>query len=142
MAENKNVANEGDVQTFLAGVEPEKRREDSYLLLDLMSEITGMTPTMWGENMIGFGQYHYKYASGREGDYFLTGFSPRKTSMSIYIIPGFKKYGKFLEKLGKHKHSVSCLYVTKLENIDLDVLREMVRWSIVDMKELYPDWSA
>lgn len=78
MAENKNVANEGDVQTFLAGVEPEKRREDAYLLFDLMSEITGMTPTMWGENMVGFGQYHYKYASGREGDYFLTGFPRAK----------------------------------------------------------------
>ncbi|MBL4890724.1 MAG: DUF1801 domain-containing protein [Rhizobiaceae bacterium] len=92
--------------------------------------------------MIGFGQYHYKYASGREGDYFLTGFSPRKNSMSIYIIPGFKSYGKLLEKLGKHKHSVSCLYVTRLENIDLDVLGEMVRQSIADMKEIYPDRSA
>lgn len=142
MVENKNVANAGDVQAFLAGVEPEKRREDAYLLFELMSEITGMTPTMWGENMIGFGQYHYKYASGREGDYFLTGFSPRKASMSIYIIPGFKEYGEFLEKLGKHKHSVSCLYVTKLENVDLDVLREMVHQSIVDMKKTYPDWSA
>lgn len=142
MAENKNVANAGDVQAFLAGVESEKRREDAYLLLDLMSEIAGMTPTMWGENMIGFGRYHYKYASGREGDYFLTGFSPRKSSMSIYIIPGFKSYGKLLEKLGKHKHSVSCLYVTRLENIDLDALCEMVRQSIVDMKEMYPDWSA
>lgn len=140
MAENKIQPHDGDLHAFLESVEPEKRRADGLILLKMMQEITGMSPKMWGENMVGFGKYHYKYKSGREGDYLLTGFSPRKAAMSIYIMPGFKRYGDLLEKLGKHKHSVSCLYVTRLENIDLDILAELVRQSVADMKDIYPEW--
>ena len=141
MAENKTKPTDADVDAFIAGIDHDRRRADSGILLELMGRITGFQPRMWGESMVGFGQYHYKYASGREGDYFLTGFSPRKSAMTIYIMPGFKQYGDLLTKLGKHKHSVSCLYVTRLENIDLAVLEDMIRDSVKRMKIIYPDWT-
>lgn len=100
-----------------------------------------MEPIIWGENMIGFGTYHYHYKSGRQGDYFLTGFSPRKSAISIYIMPGFKKYGAFLSKLGKHKHSVSCLYIPNLSKVELPVLKQLVEHSVDEMKNIYSDWS-
>jgi len=142
MSENKTKPTDKDVAKYLKSVEPMRRQEEGLVLLELMQKATQMQPVIWGENLIGFGQYHYHYKSGRQGDYFLTGFSPRKSALSIYIIPGFKNYGNLLKKLGKHKHSVSCLYVTRLDHIDLSVLSELIYRSVEDMKSQYPHWSS
>lgn len=105
----------------------------------MMGEITGHEPAMWGDSLIGFGRYHYRYASGREGDFFLTGFSPRSRNLSIYIMPGFDPYPEFMAKLGRYKTGKSCLYIKKLDHIDRDVLRELIATSVADMRKRYPD---
>ncbi len=140
MSANKTQPTDADVDTYLAGVEPTRRREDAVTVLKLMKRITRFKPVMWGESMVGFGRYHYKYASGREGDYFLTGFAPRKAAMTIYIMPGFKQYAPQLERLGKHRHSSSCLYLTRLDGLDLKALEEIIRDSVKRMKEMYEWW--
>ncbi len=129
MTELKTQKNDGDVEAFLHSVENKRRREDSFVILDLMREVTGEPGALWGTSIIGFGSYHYKYASGREGDWFVTGFSPRKQNMTLYIMPGFEQYNDLLSKLGKHKTGKSCLYINKLDDVDLDVLRELVAQS-------------
>ncbi len=126
MSENKTQKTNASVTDFLNSIPDERKRQDGFTLLALMSEITGLEPKMWGPSMIGFGDVHYKYESGREGDMFKVGFSPRKQNLTIYITDGFANYQELLAKLGKHKTSVSCLYVNKLADIDLTVLREMV----------------
>ena len=141
MAENKTVKNENDVAGFLASVASEKRREDAGVVLEMMKKITGLEPAMWGSSLIGFGTYHYKYDSGREGDSFRLGLSPRKANLVIYIIPGFKDYQAYLDRLGKCKTSVSCLYITRLDNIDLGVLAELMERSYKDMQAKYPPVS-
>ncbi|MEX0283634.1 MAG: DUF1801 domain-containing protein, partial [Paracoccaceae bacterium] len=109
------------------------------LVLDqLFREVTGFQPRMWGDSIVGYGRYHYKYASGREGDFLATGFSPRKARHSIYIMPGYRDYGPILSRLGKHKTGVSCLYVNKLADIDLDVLAELIRAGLKDLAEFAP----
>ena len=142
MAENKTKPTDADVLAFIANIKNKRRRDDAYVLYDSMGRVTGLEPRMWGDSIVGYGQYHYKYASGREGDHLLTGFSPRKAAMTIYIMPGFKPYGDLLAKLGKHKHSVSCLYITRLDAIDIDVLEQLIGASVDRMKSIYPDWSA
>lgn len=141
MAENTTIRTKASVRKYIAAIEPGKRRAEAEILLRLMQRATGFKPAMWGTSIIGFGEYHYKYASGREGDFLLTGFAPRKSAMSIYIIPGFKRYKALLDRLGKHRTSVSCLYVTRLDSTDLDVLAELVAQSLNDMKTLYPQWK-
>ncbi|MEM9887226.1 MAG: DUF1801 domain-containing protein [Bacteroidota bacterium] len=126
MAELKTKENDGDVLAFLNSVEHEKRKADSFQLLEMMSKITGETPKMWGKTIVGFGSYHYKYASGREGDWYITGFSPRKQSMTIYIMTGFDRYDELMAKLGQYKTGKSCLYVNKLEDVDEAVLKELI----------------
>lgn len=113
------------VEEFLATVPP-RRVPESGTLIDLMREISGEEPVMWGPSIIGFGQYHYRYASGHEGDAGRLGFSPRKAALSIYFPDGLVNYGDELARLGKHRAAVACLYVNKLADIDLDVLREML----------------
>ena len=103
-----------------------------------MQEVTGDAGHMWGDSIIGFGSYHYKYASGREGDWFLVGFSPRKRNLTLYIMSGFDSYDGLLGKLGKHKTGKSCLYVNKLEDVDMDTLRELVDQSVQHMIETNP----
>ena len=142
MAENKTKPTDADVLAFIANIKNKRRRDDAYVLYDSMGRVTGLEPRMWGDSIVGYGQYHYKYASGREGDHLLTGFSPRKAAMTIYIMPGFKPYGDLMAKLGKHKHSVSCLYITRLDAIDIDVLEQLIAASVDRMKSIYPDWSA
>lgn len=115
MAELKTKRTKKSVDRFLKGVTNEKRRQDSFAILELMKKVTKAEPEMWGDSIIGFGSVHYKYASGREGDWFLTGFSPRKGSLTLYITPGFSRYGALLKKLGKHKTGKSCLYINKIE---------------------------
>lgn len=141
MTTNKTVRTKASVTAFIAGIENRARQAECRALLKMMRHITTLKPAIWGDSIVGFGEYHYKYASGREGDLFLTGFSPRKSALTIYIVPGFKKYSGLLEKLGKHKHSVSCLYLTRLENVDLDVLEQIIAASVEQMKEIYPDWK-
>jgi len=133
MSDVKTKKNEASVEGFLKSVENEKRREDSSAVLDLMKEVTGEKPTMWGTSIVGFGSYHYKGASGREGDWMKVGFSPRKQSMTLYIMDGFGSYDSLLEKLGKYKTGKSCLYINKLEDVDQTVLRELVKQSFKSM---------
>jgi hypothetical protein len=135
MAELKTKRNQGNVQAFLNSVPDEKKRQDSFTILELMRQVTGKEPEMWGDSIVGFGSYHYKYESGRESDWFLTGFSPRKQNITLYIMAGFDEYDKFLNKLGKHTTGKSCLYVKKIEDVDADVLKELVRQSVEHMKK-------
>jgi hypothetical protein len=135
MSEPKTKKNDASVEGFLNGVENEKKRQDSYAILELMREVTGEEPAMWGPSIIGFGSYHYKYANGREGDWMITGFSPRKQNLTLYIMPGFDRYESLLEKLGKYKTGKSCLYVNKLEDVDPKVLRELVKKSVEHMSK-------
>lgn len=137
MATLKTQPNDQDVAAFLNGIEDEQKRNDSFLILELMQKVTGSKPKMWGDSIIGFGNYHYVYESGREGDWFVTGFSPRKRNFSLYIMAGFSRYQELLDKLGKHKTGKSCLYVNKIEDIDLHVLRQLVTESVQHMKDNY-----
>lgn len=141
MAELKTKKNNASVSAFINSVENEQRRKDAKELLKLFKEVTKMKPKMWGDSIIGFGSYHYKYASGQEGDWPLTGFSPRKQTMTIYIMPGFKKYANELKKIGKHKKSVSCLYVKKIEDIDTKILKKIIKDSVAQMKKNYKTTS-
>ena len=135
MAELKTKPNDGDVRAYLNNVANEKKRQDSFKILELMQKVTGEEPKMWGDTIVGFGSFHYKYASGREGDWFLTGFAPRKQNLTLYITPGFERYDDLMQSLGKHKTGKSCLYINKLEDIDLGVLEELIRQSIAFMKK-------
>ena len=135
MAENKTVKTGASVEDFIAGVENKRRREDGIALLEMMREITGLEPEMWGPSIVGFGDLRYKYESGREGDMFLTGFSPRKRSLSLYVTSEFDMYEALLARLGKHRRGASCLYINKLADVDADVLRELVRRAYERAKE-------
>ncbi len=129
MAENKTRKTGASVSDFLTSVENKRRREDGNTILEMMKQITGMEPEMWGPSIIGFGDYHYKYDSGREGDMFLTGFSPRKQNLSLYVMDGFEGRDDLLARLGKHRTGVSCLYINKLADVDVDVLHELIQRS-------------
>ncbi|MDH3298295.1 MAG: DUF1801 domain-containing protein [Gemmatimonadota bacterium] len=130
MAENKTKPTTASVADFLASVENETRRRDAQIVCDVMQEITGERPRMWGDTMVGFGTYGYKYASGRAGNWFLTGFAPRKANLVLYIMSGFTGHAALMKKLGKHKTGSSCLYINKLDDVDMEVLRELVRRSV------------
>lgn len=137
MADLKTKKNQASVQQFLASVENEKRRKDAQVVLKLMREIMGEKPAMWGPSIVGFGSYHYRYESGREGDWLLTGFSPRKRALTLYIMDGFDGHDDLMSKLGKYKTGKSCLYVKSLEDIDVEVLRELVTESVASMRRTY-----
>lgn len=129
MSLNKTRPNTTSITSFLDSVEDEIQRKDSYTLISIMKEITREEPVMWGPSIIGFGSYHYKYDSGREGDMLITGFSPRKQNLSLYIMAGFAKYEELMQKLGKHKTGKSCLYIKRLSEINRDVLTELIKAS-------------
>lgn len=135
--QNKTVPTDDSVEQFINSVDNETKRNDSLEILDMMSAITDSPPVLWGTSLVGFGRYHYKYASGREGDSFLTGFSPRKQALTIYIMPGFSEYETILGNLGKYKTGKSCLYVKKLDEIDRDLLRELITKSVAYMRDNY-----
>lgn len=141
MSELKTRKTDASVEEFLEGVGHEKRREDCRRVVEMMREVTGSEPAMWGASIIGFGEYRYKYPTGREGDWFLTGVSPRKQALTLYITAGFQQYDELLDRLGKFRTGESCLYVKKLEDVDLDVLRELVRRSTEYMAEKYVEQS-
>lgn len=138
MAELKTRKNDGSVTDFINSVEDEQKRADSFTILQIMEAETGAEPVMWGDSIVGFGSYHYKYASGREGDWFLTGFSPRKQNLTLYIMAGFDQYEVLLQDLGKYKTGKSCLYIKRLSEVDLDTLRELVRQSVEHMRATNP----
>ena len=135
MAELKTQKNDASVEDFLNGVSDERKRKDSFAILDLMRDVTGDEPAMWGSSIIGFGSYRYKYASGREGEWFLTGFSPRKQNLTLYIMSGFGNYDTLLSELGKYKTGKSCLYINKLDDVDLATLRDLIGQSVAHMAE-------
>lgn len=134
----KTIANKGSVEKFINSIEGEEKREDSRTLVKIMEEISGKPATMWGPSIIGFDQYHYKYESGREGDFLVIGFSPRKQNLSIYIMPGYQDFSHLLKKLGPHKTGKSCLYIKRLSEIDLNVLKQIIQKGYDDMKKIYP----
>ena len=138
MSDLKTRPNDASVEAFIDAVEHPRRREDARILLELMRRVTGEDPVMWGAAIVGFGRYHYRYASGQEGDWPIVGFSPRRQNLSIYIMPGFEAYGDLLSRLGKHKTGKSCLYVNKLADVDVDVLEALVRATAEEMKRRYP----
>jgi hypothetical protein len=137
MAELKTKVNKASVEKFLNGVKDEQKRKDSFTILEIMKKITKEDPKMWGPSIVGFGKYHYKYESGREGDMCITGFSPRKNALTIYILPGFLKYDPLMKKLGKYKTGVSCLYIKKLEDVDMKILKDLISESYKYMKKKY-----
>lgn len=138
MATLKTLPNEASVLDFIQLVEDETKRQDSLVLLDLFKKTTKKEPKMWGTSIIGFGMYHYKSErSKQEGDWPLTGFSPRKQNLTLYVMPGFKDFSDLLAKLGKHKVSVGCLYIKKLADIDMKILEEIIKKGFEQMKEMH-----
>ncbi len=138
MATQKTQPTLHAVEKFLNTIASEQKRNDCMTLINYMQRISKSPPVMWGTNMIGFGNYHYQYESGREGDWFITGFSPRKSNISIYIMDGFESHQELLKKLGKHKTGASCLYINALADIDVTVLSELITKSVHAMKKRYP----
>lgn len=139
MAELKTAPTKASVAKFVAAVEDEARRADCAVLMEMMERVTGATPVMWGPSIVGFGSYHYRYASGREGDWMLAGFSPRKRDLTVYVMAGFQGKEKLLARLGRHKTSAGgCLYLKRLADVDLAVLEELVRDSVERLRRAYP----
>jgi hypothetical protein len=130
MAELKTQRSTKSVSAFLKSVENPQRREDAIAVCDMMAKITKKKPEMWGTAIVGFGTYHYKYASGREGDWFLVGFSPRKQNLTLYIMAGFSRYDELMAELGKYKTGKSCLYLNRLSDADPQVLKQLIRESL------------
>jgi hypothetical protein len=132
MAELKTRLTKASVEKFLEGIRDEKKRQDCYQLLKIMKKATKAEPKMWGTSIIGFGDYHYVYASGREGDWFITGFSPRVQNLTLYTMGGFDR--DVLKRLGKYKTGKGCLYINKLEDVDTNVLDELITKSVKKSK--------
>jgi hypothetical protein len=137
-AEAKTRPTALSVTEFLNRIPDEERRRDCRTLRTLLREVTGSQAKMWGPSIVGFGNYHYVYASGREGDCFLAGFSPRKKDLTIYITAGIERYPALTAKLGRYRNAVSCLYVKRLSEIDLGVLRKLLAASVRDVRRRYP----
>lgn len=141
-ANNKTQPTTVSPEDFLATIEHPLRRADGLTLLDFFKKVTGLPAKMWGPNIVGFGRYYYKYASGREGYHLITGFSPRKAALSIYIMPGYRDLSAELARLGKHRIGKSCLYINKLADVDMDVLEEIVCNGVDYMRANYKTWDA
>jgi len=135
MAELKTKITKANVDEFIKSVKDEQKRVDCFKIVDIMQKATKAEPKMWGTSIVGFGTYHYKYASGREGDWMLIGFSPRKQNLTLYIMSGFDEYASLLSKLGKHSKGKSCLYIKRLEDIDMKVLKELITKSVKHMQQ-------
>lgn len=138
MAEIKTKLNDGSVEDFLKSVEHDQKRADSYEILELMKEVTGEVPKMWGDSIIGFGTYHYVYKSGKEGDWMRIAFSPRKQNISLYLMSGANSDKEILSRIGKYKTGKSCFYINKLADVNKDALRELIQKSWDEMEGLYP----
>lgn len=138
MAANKTQETDADVTAFLAGVADPAQRADADTIIAMMSAASGQPPKMWGASIIGFGRYHYRYESGREGDMCRIGFSPRKGQTVLYIVDGFPSHAASLAKLGKHKTGKACLYIKKLADVDMGILQQLVTESLAEMDRRYP----
>ena len=134
MAEAKTKPTKENVAGFLTGITDTQRREDCFAIAKIMEEITGSKPQMWGPSIVGFGSYHYKYASGHEGDWPLTGFSPRKQDLTLYVMMGFQNYEALMDQLGKHRKGKSCLYIKRLSDIHVPTLKKLIRASVKDLR--------
>ncbi len=134
MAEIKTKPSNESVEKFLNKISDEERRADCFQVAKIMEEVTGEKPKMWGPSIVGFGTFHYKYDSGRAGDWLLTGFSPRKKDLTLYLMMGFAKHGELLEKLGKHSHAKSCLYIKRMSDIHIPTLKKLIKASVKDLK--------
>lgn len=137
-AKNKTQTTQVDPRAFIEAVEHPVRRGDALILDDMFRRITGWQPKMWGPTIVGYGAYHYTYDSGREGDMCATGFSPRKSNLSLYIMPGYQDFGDLLDRLGKHKTGAACLYINKLADVDLAVVEEIIRAGLDDLGKRWP----
>jgi len=137
MAALKTQPREESVTAFLDRVEEEPRRTECYTLLDMMKRVTKTDPRIWGSGVVGFGNYHYKYASGQEGDWFIAGFAPRKAELTVYITAGVERFPKLLANLGKHRAGKGCLYIKTLDDVNLSVLEELVGKSVEWTKATY-----
>lgn len=135
--ENKTKQTRASVDKFINSIKDEKIRNDCFRIITIMESATKEPPKMQGTSIVGFGTYHYKYESGREGDFFITGFSPRKQNLTLYLMTGFSKYGEMLEQLGKHKTGKSCLYIKSLDDININILKKMISESVNYMKKKY-----
>jgi len=138
MTELKTQENDGSIPDYLATVS-DQRRMECETVMSIMRRVTGNKPKMWGSSIIGFGHYSYENTKGKEFRWMLTGVAPRKASLSVYIMPGFEPYADLLEKLGPHKIGKSCLYITRLEKVDLKVLENLIGQSVELMRKRYPD---
>ena len=140
MAKLKTAPTDASVDDFIAAVDDDTKRADCRTLVDLMARVTGAEPVMWGPSIVGFGSYHYRYASGREGNWMLAGFALRKREVTVYVMAGFEGADALLARLGKHRSSSgSCLYIKRLADVDLEVLEEIVRASVERLRERYPE---
>ena len=136
MAELKTKATDASVTKFIKGVADDTKRNDCFKLVEVMREITKAEPKMWGPSIVGFGSYHYKYASGHEGDSCITGFSPRKDALTLYVMAGLHEQADLLKTLGKHKAGKGCLYIKKLENVHLPTLKKIIRAGVKSVAKL------
>ncbi|NNF22950.1 MAG: DUF1801 domain-containing protein [Saprospiraceae bacterium] len=136
-AKNKTTANTKSVTSFLESIENDQKRKDSFRILEMMRKLTGKEPVMWGSSIVGFGEYHYVYETGREGDMMKIGFSPRKQNLTLYIMPGFDRYAELMSSLGKYKTGKSCLYIRRLEDVNLEVLIDLMQSSYNHMTKKY-----
>ena len=137
-AKNKTVKTDESVQAYIDSIPKDDRRADIQAINDMMAEMTEWAPKMWGKTIVGFGDYHYKYESGREGDFFRLGYSSRAQNITIYIMPGYQDFSEELSRLGKHKLGKSCLYIKRLSDVDEEVLKEIMQKGLDIMAEKYP----
>lgn len=140
MAENKTKATKASVTEFMNSIEDPQRRADARKLAAMMRRVTGKRARMWGSSIVGYGTYHYKYASGREGDFMVAGFSPRKQALAVYIMAGFGRFDALMSKLGKYKTGKSCLYIRRLLDVDEEVLEKLIAGSVKYMRKHYETW--
>ena len=140
MAENKTNKTGASVTEFLRSIDNPQMRADARRVASIMRRVTGKRAKMWGSAIVGYGTYHYKYDSGREGDFMVTGYSPRKQALTVYIMPGFSKFGPLMKKLGKYKTGKSCLYIKRLSDVDEKVLEQLIDGSVRQMRDKYETW--
>ena len=140
MAENKTQKTGASVTEFVKSIENPQMRADAKKVASMMRRVTGKRAKMWGSSIVGYGNYHYKYDSGREGDFMLTGYSPRKQALTVYIMPGFSKFAPLMNKLGKYKTGKSCLYIRRLSDVDENVLEKLIDGSVKEMRKKYKTW--
>jgi len=140
VAENKTQATGASVTAFINSIDDKQKRADARKVAAMMRKATGKRAKMWGPSIVGYGTYHYKYASGREGDFLMTGFSPRKQALTVYVIPGFTPFEALMNKLGKYKTGKSCLYIKRLSDVDEKILEQLIDRSVKHMREHYETW--